>query len=333
MPKNKEALIRYRVINRCLKESRYVSKQKLIRACERALDIAPVSERTIAGDIHAMRYDSGLGYSAPIVFDKYRKAYYYEDPDYSIDQIPLNQDEVSSLLFVATMLDQFKNIEMFERFSGSVQKIIDALNIHRMQEMKNTADFIDFEKVPSFKGSEYLEVLFHAIRDKMPVEIRHQAFYSESEHIHTVHPYLLKEYRNRWYLIGWHDEYREIRKYGLDRLNGIRILQDLKFIERNFSPSDYFRNTIGIFSPAGDPPEIILEIRKNTAFYFLTQPIHESQEVINTGPEKITIRLRVHPTAELIQLIMGWSDEIRVIAPESLKEDIMNQLRNALGLY
>ena len=90
MPKNKEALIRYRVINRSLKDFQYVTKEKMIQACEDTLDIHPIGERTIDGDIHDMRFDNGLGYFAPIKYDRTKRAYYYEDPDYSIDNIPLN---------------------------------------------------------------------------------------------------------------------------------------------------------------------------------------------------------------------------------------------------
>ena len=110
MPKNKEALIRYRVINRCLKDFEYVTKEKLIQACEKTLDIYPIGERTIDADLHAMRFDNGLGYYAPIKYHRIRKAYYYDDPDYSIDKIPLNEEEIQSLAFVATLLDQFKGV-------------------------------------------------------------------------------------------------------------------------------------------------------------------------------------------------------------------------------
>jgi len=140
MPKNKYALIRYRVINRCLKDRTYVTKRQLKEACERTLDIYPIGERTIDEDIHDMRYDPKLGYNAPIKIDRRNKVYYYDYPDYSIDNIPLNQDEMDSLVFASKLLEQFKDIEIFTMFSGSVQKLVDALTIYRNYDAKTLQD-------------------------------------------------------------------------------------------------------------------------------------------------------------------------------------------------
>jgi predicted DNA-binding transcriptional regulator YafY len=333
MPKNKEALIRYRVINRCLKDYKYVTREKLIESCERTLDIYPISERTFNADIHAMRYDNGLGYYAPIRYDRDREAYFYEDPGYSIDNIPLNEEEIQSLSFAATLLDQFKGVSIFNKFAGSVQKIIDAVNIHRASDEETMLNFIDFEKCPYFKGSEHLQVLIRAIRLKQVVYITYRAFQSEKDHHHDIHPYLLKEYRNRWYLIGFHDYFREIRIYGLDRIVSIEEKPEMIYRESDFSSEQYFRNTIGIFSPVTDPPEIVLQFSKETAQYILTQPIHESQITIEEKDDSVTFSLKVHPTVELIQVILGWGDSVKVLEPEFLRNRIVETLTKMTGLY
>ena len=333
MPKNKEALIRYRVINRCLKDYGYVTKEKLIHTCEKTLDIYPISERTIDGDIHAMRFDNGLGYYAPITYDRDRKSYYYKDQDYSIDNIPLNDEEIQSLTFAATLLDQFKGVEIFNKFIGSVQKIIDAVNIHRASEESGILDFIDFEKVPFVKGSEYLDTLIKAIRQKKVIHITYRAFHSEKDHHHDIHPYLLKEYRNRWYLIGFHDYFREIRTYGFDRIVKIEDKPEKEYVDSNFSPEQYFKNSIGIFSSVEDPPEIILQFNKETAQYIITQPIHESQKILEETDDFVTFWFKVHPTVELIQVILGWGNEVKVIKPLDLKNNIIEVNKNVLSKY
>lgn len=333
MPKNKEALIRYRVINRLLRDYGHVTKEQMIRACETTLDIFPISERTIDADIHAMRYDNGLGYYAPIRYDRYKKVYYYENSGYSIDNIPLNDDEIQSLIFAATLLDQFKQVEIFSKFTGSVQKIIDAVNIHRAREKEETLDFIDFEKVPFFKGSDYLNALVRAIRQRKVLQITYRAFYSEKDHHHDIHPYLLKEYRNRWYLIGLHDYFREIRTYGLDRIVSITENTEMEYIDNHFSPERFFRNSIGIFSVPEEPPVIVLRFNRESAQYFITQPIHESQIVLDESEDSVTFSIRVHPTAELIQLILGWGREVEVMEPADLRDTILDVSREVVRKY
>jgi hypothetical protein len=89
MPRNKEALIRYRIINRLLLEKKSVTMEEMKEACERALDRAPLGLRTLAGDIADMRSDDRLGYHAPIVCDRETGRYSYSDPEYSIDRFPI----------------------------------------------------------------------------------------------------------------------------------------------------------------------------------------------------------------------------------------------------
>ena len=195
MPKNKDALIRYRVLNRCLVEKKYVSKKEMKEACERVLDIYPIGERTIDADIHAMRYDEGLGYFAPIKIDRKNKGYYYTDENYSIDNIPLNKEELDAIVFVSKMLEQFKGAKIFNRFTGSIQKLVDAVKIYSSND-ENTIDrFIEFEKVDEIKGIEYIDPILSALKGNTVLKIEYRSFFSKENTNHIVHPYLLKEYR------------------------------------------------------------------------------------------------------------------------------------------
>ena len=333
MPLNKEALIRYRVINRCLVDSKYVSKAKLIRACEEALDIAPIGERTIDQDIHDMREDTRLGFHAPIRHSREKNGYYYDDPDYSIDNIPLNEEELEALSFASTMLEQYKHIDLFTTFTGAVQKIVDAVNIRRMLKTEPSSPFIQFESVPEMKGSEYLMEIIEAIRDKKVIEIKHKRFDSDKAYLHLVHPYLLKEYRNRWYLIGLNDDIEQIRTYGLDRIQEISVNREIEFFDAGFDPAEYFKSAIGIIAPETKPQEVILKFAKDQGQYVITQPIHESQEIVEETDSYVIISLHIIPTFELVSLILGWGAEVEVIKPGSLRERVKGIVEEMKNLY
>jgi len=333
MPLNKEALIRYRVINRCLVDSKYVSKAKLIRACEEALDIAPIGERTIDQDIHDMREDTRLGFHAPIRHSREKNGYYYDDPDYSIDNIPLNEEELEALSFASTMLEQYKHIDLFTTFTGAVQKIVDAVNIRRMLKTEPSSPFIQFESVPEMKGSEYLMEIIEAIRDKKVIEIKHKRFDSDKAYLHLVHPYLLKEYRNRWYLIGLNDDIEQIRTYGLDRIQEISVNREIEFFDAGFDPAEYFKSAIGIIAPETKPQEVLLKFAKDQGQYVITQPIHESQEIVEETDTHVIISLHIIPTFELVSLILGWGAEVEVIKPGSLRKRVKGIVEGMNDLY
>ncbi|MFZ4740342.1 MAG: helix-turn-helix transcriptional regulator [Bacteroidales bacterium] len=333
MPTNKEALIRYRVINRCLIEQKYVSRARLIQACEEALYIAPIGERTINQDIHDMREDERLGYFAPIAFSREKSAYYYEDEDYSIDKIPINTEEMSALSFASSLLQQFKEVDILKTFSAAVNKISDAIHIKRLQQKTDICEFIQFETVPFFKGSEYLKTLIQAIADKDVLTISHLRFDAEKSRQHIVHPYYLKEYRNRWYLIALDNELNELRTYGLDRIEEISINLNIIYKEKPENAALFFSNTLGISEPQGKPEEIILCFYNNTGKYLLTQPIHSSQKLIKQEKDEITISLFLVPNYELITYILGWGQQLKVVAPVSLKKRIQKKLQASLDGY
>jgi predicted DNA-binding transcriptional regulator YafY len=332
MPKNKEALIRYRVINRYLIDHTYATREQLIDACERALDIAPLGERTIAGDIHAMRYDPYLGYLAPIRWDRVRQAYYYDDPDYSIDRLPINSDEMDSLKFASAILNQFKHVGVFNKYSGTLQKVVDLVMIQKWND-RSAMDHIELEKAPYFKGSEYLEVFLDAIRDSSVLIIRHQSFHAEMPDERIVHPYHLKEYRNRWYLIGFEEHAKDIRIFGLDRVLSVREDPARAFITVPFQTEDYFRHTIGIFTTPGEPVRVVLRFDRIIGKYLLTQSIHESQQIIEETHDHMDFGFHVSITSEFISFILSWGMSVRVLEPEVLVDIVRKELKGALEQY
>ena len=115
MPANKNALIRYKTIDRCLRNRyRRWTLDDLVDACCDALyDMEGITKgvcaRTVQMDIQIMRSDK-LGYNAPIVV--YDKIYYtYADPDYSITEMPLSMDDCKLIKEAITLLDNKDNLD------------------------------------------------------------------------------------------------------------------------------------------------------------------------------------------------------------------------------
>jgi predicted DNA-binding transcriptional regulator YafY len=322
MPRNKEALIRYRVINRCLIEKTYVTKQELKEACERALDIYPIGERTIDADIHAMRYDERLGYNAPIKIDRINKKYYYDDTNYSIDNIPLNDEELDSIVFASKLLEQFKGVEVFKTFTGSVQKIVEAINIYRHTTEDSYRDFIEFEKVDEQKGTEYIEPIMEALRNRSVLRLKYKRFNAPQPVSHVIHPCLLKEYRNRWYLIGYQDKYKEIRTYSLDRIDEIAVENNIKYIDTGFDARKYYENVIGISVLNEEPVEIHIAYTELQAQYVITQPLHHSQELVLEDKDRYVFKYFLVPNFEFYQQILGWGEEVEIIYPNDVRDKI-----------
>ncbi len=332
MYSNREAQIRYRVINRCLKEKRQAGAAELATACSEAMDGKPVEISTVESDLIGMRNDAGLGYFAPVVKDPESGKYRYSDPDYSIENIPLKPDEVENLSSAASLLNQLSSRGMFVELGGVIHKLIDAANINSMDFTRRIPDFIKFEKTPSYTGSQFLGKIIEAIASKKVLKIFYKPYEEDKPYFTFVHPYLLKEYRFRWYLVGLNDQRKLLRTYALDRIWEIEETRQ-EYTPAAFSVKDYFKHAVGVIVPHGEPQEILLQVRKPQAQYMISQPLHESQLIHEETSEHIVFAFTVFATWEFKSMIRGLGSEARILSPEDLKNDMIGELQATLANY
>ena len=334
MAVNKNALIRFKTIDKCL-QNRYRkwTLDDLIYECSEALYEYEgidkgVSRRSVQADIQIMRSDK-LGYNAPIIVVD-RKYYTYEDPDYSITNIPISDQDLRKLSESVEFLKQFKGFSHFRELDSMVQKLED----HVYSQKTNQQPVIDFEKNENLKGIDYLDELYQAIISKTPIILTYQSFKARQASSFDFHPYLLKEFRNRWFLIGKKSKGDTLMNLALDRILSIEKSSAVYQMKEDFDPQEYFRHVIGVsVSPNHEPEEIVLFVTHKHAPYVTTKPFHWSQEVIDRDYYGVTISMRVQHNFELEKEILGLGDGVRVIAPTRLRQNIEARLRGGLDLY
>ena len=222
MPVNRNALIRYKTIDLCL-QNRYRkwTLEDLIESCSEALyeyegNNKGISRRTIQMDIQQMRSDK-LGYNAPIIVQD-KKYYAYEDPKYSIMNLPISEGDLNRLNETVDFLKQFKGFSHFRELDTMVQKLED----HVYSRKINRKPVIDFEKNDNLKGLEFLEILYQSIIRKHIIELTYQSFNARHASSFLFYPYLLKEFRNRWFLIGSKDNRHPFQNLAIDRIVGVK---------------------------------------------------------------------------------------------------------------
>lgn len=334
MSRNKDALIRYRIINNCLLNGKIKTKEEIMQLIQETLGKG-VSDRTFADDIRAMREDEELGYLAPIVFDKVNKGYFYGDKNYSIDNIPLTREEIEALSFAATLLEQYKRIGIFGKFTGAVEKIVDLVKIRRKMESDQFEQSVEFENAPIIKGSEFIEPLILAIKNKKVLSIDYQSFSSDKPKSHILHPYYLKEYRNRWYLTGLDEEKQSILTLGLERMLKIEEKSGIFFTNKTFDSKQYFGNIIGIsvYNQQTIPEEILISFTPQQALYIKTQPLHHSQEILSEDGTSCLVKYYLCPNYELRSHLLSLGKGCKVMKPESLKKEIADMAQEVADQY
>lgn len=335
MPANKYALLRYRIIDKCLSNAArpYPSKQDLREACEEALYGSfgeHISSSTIEKDLWAMRNESELGYYAPIEYSKAHHGYYYEKEGYSIQNISLNDTEFNAIKLAAHTLNQFREIEIFAEYNSAIDKIMNRLAVNPDNSEKERIT-IQFESAPGTAGQQFLNLLISAIDGKQSATFQYQKFGEDSNKSYVVHPYLLKEYRNRWYLIAFEPSRGEFLTFGLDRMSEVVCGEKFEF-DSTFDPDQFFKYSIGITQRDSIPQKVVLKTTVKQGQYLESQPLHHSQRVSYSN-DHCEIELEVLLTYELIHYILSCGKEVEVLAPKKLRQIVINEVRQLSDLY
>lgn len=329
MPHIKNALIRYRIIDKCIRNKYrpYPTKQELREACEETLygsiDGDHICDSTIEKDMFAMKME----HDAPIKYSKREKGYYYEDPDFSINDIPLTEDDLGAISFAAKTLLQFREVDLFKQFGNAIDKIVGKVEVTQ----EGGEQYIQFEQSASDSGNEFLSPLLDAIRQSLWVRFDYTSFVSNNTKNRKVIPLLLKEFRNRWYLISFDDDKQDYITYSLDRMSGLEITSEKAENPTDFKPDNYFRYAVGITSGNEDPQKVIFWATTIAGKYLQSQPLHASQKIIETEEQRVQISLKVNISEELIRELLSYGGEIKVEAPQQLKEEIIRRARAILG--
>lgn len=335
MALNKNALIRYKTIDKCLQNHyRNWTLEDLIQAVSDALyeyegKKNPVSKRTIQADLQMMRSEK-LGYNAPIVvYDK--KYYRYEEEDFSITDIPLTETDMNVLTETVSMLKQFKDFSLFNDVSDILQRLEDKIYAEKSQSQP----VIHLDKNEKLKGLQFLEEIYQAIIKKTVLVITYKSFKSLEETKFNFHPFILKEFNNRWFLIGRRKQNQPIVNLALDRIISIDYDFNLPYLDENFNADAYYKNVVGVTVNTGlQPRRIELWIDSYNAPYVTTKPLHNSQRLIKENEDgSIIIHLFIIHNYEMERILLGFGDSLEVLRPQYLRERMKSILQKGLSRY
>lgn len=338
MPTNKNAVIRYRYIDELLsnRHKRYstaeiteIVNEKLVRD-----GYSEVGLRCIQKDIKALEEEV---FFAEITRENIagKECVYYTDPSYSIFTKKLSADEEKLLSEVLNTIGQFDGLDNFEWLDALKQR----LNICEGRHI------ISFANNPDLHNSNLLGKLFTAISNKVVINLSYHTF-RDPENIRQValHPYLLKQYNNRWYLLGAAED-GYILNFALDRIDDIESMPSVKYMESDEGLDERFYDIVGVTLPQDEQVEkILLWVSESQYPYIETKPLHGSQRAIRgSRAEQLHkeygfsdghfIELRCIVNTELKQLIASFIDQVVVLTPTSLRNEMAERVEALLKRY
>ena len=325
MPANRNALIRYKTIDTCLRNPyRRWTLDDLVKACSEALYEYEgidkgISRRAVQMDIQVMRSEK-LGYNAPI--EVYENKYYrYADLDYTITRLPLSQNEVAVLSETVNLLRQFLDFDYFSEMADVIGRLQDRVAVAK----HHSSAVIDFERNRNLTGLEYLNPIYDAIMYRQTLHVRYRSFKSRITKDYYIYPYLLKEYRNRWFVFGARTGDRELINLALDRIWELSPANDIPYhLSEDFRPEIFFEDVIGVTKHERlSKATIRFKADSRQSPYILTKPLHASQTLIEQCKDgSMIFEITVVLNPELYTVLMGFGPGVKVLSPEKVVKEM-----------
>jgi len=279
-------------------------------------------------DINHMR-GGKLGYEAPIEYDRKEKSYYYSDPKFSIDHVPIKKEELEELNNALLILRQFSGKESIKGLENIVTKLEETLKIRRGR----SREIIQFDHSLNEPGQKWVNRIYEAIKNKKVITINYKPF-DKTAYMRTVSPYLLKEYNNRWFLFGYSHEYESITNLGLDRIREMKDSIQKFYRDPDFDEKTYLKDIIGVMIlPDVTKQKILLKAYGRQRLYIQTKLIHESQKTVELNEDYGIFSLELIPNYELESKLLSFGDTVEVLEPAALRLQFKTRLENGLKLY
>jgi predicted DNA-binding transcriptional regulator YafY len=214
--------------------------------------------------------------------------------------------------------------------SVTQQKLLETVDMYHALQLKDKiSDKLIFEQRQP-KGTQHLVTILKAINDKKQIKFQYLKYWEDQEEVRTIEPRFLKEYKQRWYVVGIDIQKEQPRIFGLDRIQNLEITaSDCKF--DYIDVEALFTNSFGIISPNNQKPiDIELTFTAFQAKYIKSLPLHHSQQITKEDTDKVTFSLYIVPTYDFKMELMSYGSSLLDIKPASLKKEIISEHQNTL---
>jgi len=328
MPKTRKPQERAEILDELLAHGDWTGNELLERVNEKLqdLDEKTVDMRTLRRDLDYLEL-KGAPLHRPVKGDM---TYSY-DHKFSLKDVPLDSDELRALKQAINILRKVENFQMMDELDLIIGKLANRIHTN----VPDNQTIVQFENHTSAKGSHWFSELFDSIREQTTLDISYHSYRYNEPKDYVLHPYLLKEYRNRWWLLGRDEATNKVLTLGLDRIQKFKVSKQEFKVNDLFHPDTFFDKVIGVSMDYGKSPEdIILKVNPVSVQHVESKPIHKCQEPVRKESDgSLIVKLNLIINYELKATILGFGDGIEVLEPLTLRDEIKLILERSQSQY
>lgn len=342
MSNKKHSHLRYNILDKYFRRrERPMTFQEILDGVnEEISEIFPgesIAERTLRGDLKLFR-DKKEGFGAPLEVVRFqgRDVYLYTDNKFSIAQSGLLPSEQYLLDAAQQLLERFENHPKYD-------KLAEALVLFQEEESAATIPdyrhILFYDKNEAYEGLSLLKPLFLAISKKQVLRITFQGFRDETARAFIFHPYVLKQYNQRWFVFGY-NETRSQDHWSIpldDRLQNFEVV-DGSYRENDTDWNSFFNEMVGVrrqsLTHSENAPEtVVLRFAPHRLPYFKTKPIHPYWDEFMEEGREHDVFFETVVNLELIQQILSYGKDVEVLEPEALRDLMKEEVERLRDVY
>ena len=343
MPKNKNFQQRITILDECFSSpTGLYTLEKLAETLFNRLGLE-VSRRTIQNDKNEIEKLIHVQLAQSVDFDKYpvfeeglydgkKTAFRYSSSEYTLGNSLLSKSDQEQLKDTLSILSRYRNRADFNWLDELFPRIKTAFNL--VHEDHNA--LISYQSNRDYTGEPLVGKLYNQLVQSKVLLIEYKSFNDTESQIRKIHPYHLKQYNNRWFLFGYQESenYTGITNLALDRIVGFNETTESINSDKT-DWGDYFDEMIGVSRSIDEEPiEIKLRFSSHRIKYVTTKPIHgATQRLDKTDPENRTIIINLVPNRELYQNLLSFGEDVEVISPVSMRNEIKEKVLKMNNLY
>lgn len=190
--------------------------------------------------------------------------------------------------------------------------------IHESYPLKQR---ILFEDIPS--GRAFLTPIIEAMREGRIIRFLYQSYWWNEPKMVEAEPYCVKVFKQRWYVVVRNRMHEALRIYALDRIHSLDLTDVTFEYPADFDPQAYFDASFGIIVDKECEIEAVqIKVYNNQSQYLRALPLHHTQKEIAKMDDYSIFEYILRPTYDFKQELLSHGDDIEVLSPAWLREEI-----------
>jgi predicted DNA-binding transcriptional regulator YafY len=302
----------------------------------------PVSHETLQKELECSRAtvtrvieEMRLHFNAPLKYDREHNGYYYDTEtgeNFELPGVWFNATELYALLTTQQLLEQAQPgllDNYLKPLKARIEKILTSAQLDKSEVAKRVRIL---RMAGRNTSSEHFQTVAGALLQRKRLAIRYHSRSDDTETQREISPQRLTHYRDNWYLDAWCHQRNGLRSFAVDRLREAKLLDHAAQDIAEEKLDAHFASSYGIF--AGQPKHTaILRFTPERARWVAEEQWHPQQQGRILDDGHYELRIPYADPRELVMDVLKHGAEVEVIAPEELRRDVAEQLRQAAEKY